>query len=168
LIDWSLIEQRKNALDRGHMFFYSPIEFPRKCSDSVLGLEIKGVKDLVCVWPSVHETGYQYENVGAAEPSTLTVEEARQLMQHINQVCHRYNVPYLEKDTSLERFKPMIKRLVIFYTSIRIPHHERHKTQIPIANSILFNHLGRKSEDDLKNLLKLILNYVTLKAIRMF
>jgi hypothetical protein len=33
-----MIEQRKNALDRGHMFFYSPIEFPRKRSDSVLGL----------------------------------------------------------------------------------------------------------------------------------
>jgi putative DNA primase/helicase len=148
-----MIEQRKNALDRGHMFFYSPIEFPRKRSDSVLGLEIKGVKDLVCVWPSVHETGYQYESVGKPEPPTLSLEEVRRLMQHINEICYKHNIPYLEKDTSLERFKPMIKRLVIFDTSIRIPHHERHKTLIPIANSILFNHLGKtgKSEEQLKN-----------------
>ncbi|HZC20565.1 MAG TPA: bifunctional DNA primase/polymerase [Nitrososphaeraceae archaeon] len=41
----TLVEQHADCLDRAHFYFYSPIPFPKKSADSVLGLEVKGSGD---------------------------------------------------------------------------------------------------------------------------
>jgi hypothetical protein len=38
-----IVEQHKDNLEKAHIYFYSPIPFPKKSSDSILGLEVKGV-----------------------------------------------------------------------------------------------------------------------------
>lgn len=38
-----LVEQHKDNPQKAHVYFYSPIPFPKKNADSVLGLEVKGL-----------------------------------------------------------------------------------------------------------------------------
>jgi hypothetical protein len=38
----TLVEQHADCFDRAHFYYYSPILFPQKTPDSVLGLEVKG------------------------------------------------------------------------------------------------------------------------------
>ena len=38
-----LVDQHKDNPDKAHIYFYSPIPFPKKSADSILGLEIKGL-----------------------------------------------------------------------------------------------------------------------------
>jgi hypothetical protein len=37
-----LVEQHEDELEKAHIYFYSPLPFPKKSADTVLGLEIKG------------------------------------------------------------------------------------------------------------------------------
>jgi hypothetical protein len=37
-----LVEQHKDSPEKAHIYMYSPIPFPQKSADSVLGLEVKG------------------------------------------------------------------------------------------------------------------------------
>jgi hypothetical protein len=38
-----LVEQHKDNPGKAHLYFYSPIPFPKKSSDAILGLEVKGI-----------------------------------------------------------------------------------------------------------------------------
>ena len=38
-----LIEQHKDNPQKAHIYFYSPIPFPKKNADSIIGLEVKGL-----------------------------------------------------------------------------------------------------------------------------
>jgi Bifunctional DNA primase/polymerase, N-terminal len=149
----TLVEQHKDCLDRAHFYFYSPIPFPQKTPDSVLGLEVKGSGDhgLMFCSPSIHKNGYPYEIIGKTEPATLNTLQAREFIQHINQICMKYGLEYLSKSTIIdERLKTIIKSLKLKKedSSIRIPKGTRHLTLISFADSLLFNHLGKKKEQE--------------------
>jgi hypothetical protein len=124
-----LIEQHKDDLDRAHIGFYSPIPFVKKSPDSNIGIEVKseGEHDISFCCPSIHKNKdledtdiHRYEIIGTLEPVTLTIPQATELMQHINRICMKFDVKYLEKDTRLSRMKPMIQLLTID-RRIRIP-----------------------------------------------
>ena len=71
-------------------------------------------------------------------------------MQHINCVCIKFGVKYLDNDSRISRMKPMIQQLRID-PNIRIPQGERHSTLLSVANSLLLRHLGKgKTEVQLK------------------
>jgi P4 family phage/plasmid primase-like protien len=144
----TLVEQHKDCLDRAHICFYSPILFPKKGADSVLGLEVKG---LMFCSPSLHKNGHPYEIMGTAEPVFLTVQQATELLQHIDQICIKYGLRYLESNDSVlnDKIRKMVKSFVIDKTVV-IPEGIWHSTLISIANSILFRQLGRKNNDGLK------------------
>lgn len=90
----TLVEQHKDCLDRAHICFYSPIPFPKKSAYSVLGLEVKG---LMFCSPSLHKNGHPYEIMGTSQPISLTIEQAKELMLHIDSICEKHNQEYLEK-----------------------------------------------------------------------
>jgi hypothetical protein len=78
-------------------------------------------------------------------------------MQHINQICIKHDLSYLERDTSSanisSKMRSIIKTLVID-TTLKIPEDQRHITLISAADSLLFRHLGKgknKSEKWLKD-----------------
>jgi hypothetical protein len=52
-----IVEQHKDNLEKAHIYFYSPIPFPKKSSDSILGLEVKGVGEhgIAYCAPSIHQ-----------------------------------------------------------------------------------------------------------------
>lgn len=157
-----LIEQHGDSPDKAHIYFYSPIPFPRKTADSIL---VKGLgkHGIAFCFPSKHKDGMRYEIVGTNQPVTLTIEQARELIQHIDQICIKHKLQYLEKDTfgssyfcspNISSNLRNIVRTLTIDTAVKIPEGQRHVTLISVANSLLFNHLEnkrkRKSEKELK------------------
>jgi Bifunctional DNA primase/polymerase, N-terminal len=154
-----LVEQHKDNPKKAHIYFYSPIPFPKKNADSVLGLEVKGLGEhgIAFCFPTTHKDGMPYEIIGTNQPVALTVEQARELIQHINQICMKYGLQYLERETSSQnitsKMQNIIKSLDID-TTVRIPQGQRHVTLISAADSLLFRHLGKgkkKSEKSLRD-----------------
>jgi len=106
----------------------------------------------VIVTPSIHKEGYPYEIIGTKDPVVLIVTQARELIQHINQICVRNGVEYLTKIGSGRlntRLRQMIKRLKID-KSIEIQEGDRNNMLIAVADSILIRHSNRHSEEHLR------------------
>jgi hypothetical protein len=128
-----LVEQHKDNLQKAHVYFYSPIPFPKKEADSVLGLEVKGQggHGVANCAGSIHKDGQPWEIVGTTNPITLTADQARDLIEHIDQVCRKYNLEYLEK-----HYRNLLDSDSYIYQG------ERHDTLLSIANSLLFRYDG--------------------------
>ena len=79
-----------------------------------------------------------YEIIGTTQPVTLTIDQALELMQHINHICIKHGLQYLEKETSSpnlsSKMRDIIKNLVID-TTLKMPQGQRHVT--------LISHLGK-------------------------
>jgi hypothetical protein len=147
-----IIEQHKGNIHKAHAYFYSPIPFPNKGPDEILGIEIKGQGEhgIAFCTPSIHMDKTPYEIIGTMETQILTGLAARELIQHLNQVCIKHGLQYLEKVSSLsEEIRRIVKTLCID-TRIRISKGQRHNTLVPLADSLLFNHLGKESEEKLR------------------
>lgn len=152
------IEQHLDDLTRGHIWIYSPIVFPTKNADDILGLEIKslGSHGVMIVHRSIHKNGHPIELTGTQKPRSLTKDEAFELLLHIDKVCKKHTVPYLDKNenaatTSLlsNDMKRMIKNLTID-SDIEINNGTRHDTLLSVANSILFRHSKTKNHEKLE------------------
>ena len=91
-----IVEQHKDDPSRAHIYFYSPIPFVKKRADEVIGLEVKGLGEhgIAYCSPSIHKGGQPYEIIGTTTPITLTADQAKELMQHIDGICKKCNVEY--------------------------------------------------------------------------
>ena len=153
-----LVEQHKDNPEKAHIYFYSPIPFPKKSADTVLGLEVKGVGEhgIAFCFPSIHKDGMPYDIIGTNQPEVLNEIQALELIQHIDQICIKHGLQYLESSDSSNfssRLRNIITTLVLD-TNVKIPQGQRHVTLISVADSLLFNHLGkgkRKTEEWLKD-----------------
>jgi hypothetical protein len=139
-----IVEQHQDNLEKAHIYFYSPIPFPKKSSDSNLGLEVKGLGEhgIAYCACSIHQDGQPYEIIGTLEPTILTQEQAKEFKLHIDSVCKKYGLEYLEKHY-----------VNLLDSDSKIYEGERHDSLISIANSLLFRYGGNgKSEQELKNI----------------
>ena len=146
-----IVEQHKDNTEKAHFGFYSPIPFLDKLPDSV-------PNRVVVVSPSTHKDGHPYEIIGTKDPVVLSELQALQLKQHINQICIRNGVPYLEKTGNLRvdaKLKRMIQKLEID-ESIEIAEGQRNDMLIAVADSILFNHSHKFSEEKLRKYFEVI------------
>ena len=113
----TIVEQHKDELHRAHIYFYSSIPFPQKTSDSILGIEVKsrGEHGIMFVSPSIHKNGLNYEIIGSAkEPLLLRSSQAIALMRHIDNICIKNGIKYLEKEKNkilTELLKKIIENL---------------------------------------------------------
>lgn len=157
----TLVEQHKDELHKAHIYFYSPIPFPQKTPDSVLGIEVKseGEHGLMFVSPSIHKNGYNYEIIGPSkEPLILSSENAIDLISHIDSVCRRYNIEYLQSEKNNKLLEPL--RQIIDSLHIpedfqyRIPEGVRHATLLSFANSLLIRKRNIMTKDDLRYFFK--------------
>ena len=153
-----LVEQHRDNPKKAHIYFYSPIPFPKKAPNSVLGLEIKGLGEhgIAFCSPSTHRDGMPYEIIGTAQPEVLTELQAQELIQHIDQICIKNDLQYLDKSATIRSDLRNIIRTLHINTRVKIVQGQRHTTLISVANSLLFNHLDRKSEDWLRYFFKQI------------
>ena len=152
-----MVEQRRDDINRAHLFFISPIPFPSKGTDSIIGIEVKGegCHGLIFVSPSMHENGiYPYEIINTKKIANLSHKQALQLLRHLDDICQRSDLKYLEKEENsrlTSQIRNMINRLEID-TTIIIPEGERHNTLLSIADSLLIRHyiFNNTSIDELK------------------
>jgi DNA replicative helicase MCM subunit Mcm2 (Cdc46/Mcm family) len=126
-----IVEQHKDNLQKAHVYFYSPIPFPKKDADSVLGLEVKGLGEhgVANCTASIHKNGQPWGIIGTTNPITLTADQAKELIQHIDHICKKYNLEYLEK-----HYRNLLD------SDTKIYQGQRHDSMISIANSILFRY----------------------------
>ena len=159
-----LIEQHVDVKSRGHLWIYSPIQYPRKNPDNVLGLEVKsaGEHGIIMSSPSLHKDGFRYQAQGTLEPYSYSREEALELLLRIDAICRKHNIEYLVRngnDSNRRRTSPlstslknMLRELVIDKT-IKIYDGQRHVIMIAIANFILLKHWQSRSHDELRKYL---------------
>lgn len=151
LANRTLVEQHQDNLDRAHCFFLSPIPFPNKGPDAKIRLEVKsrGEHGIIFCSNSPHKNGYNYEIIGTKEPLILSKLQAIMIIQHINGICNKHGLSYLDRKTTIDpRLKKMIRSLKIDQgTNFAINQGERHTTLLSIANSILFHHLEKEDEE---------------------
>jgi P4 family phage/plasmid primase-like protien len=153
----TIVEQHKDELHRAHIYFYSPLPFPQKSSDSILGIEIKSIGEhgIMFVSPSIHKNGFNYEIIGnAKEPLRLSSQQAIELMRHIDNICSKIGLKYLEKEKNkilTVELKKIIKTLKI-EPELQNSIHEgqRHITMLSFADSLLIHHKNKKSKEELK------------------
>jgi hypothetical protein len=147
-----LVEHHRDNLEKAHVYFYSPISFPQKSSDSKLGIEVKGLGEhgiMYCAC-SIHQnkdpldrTAHRYEIIGVPRtPIILSLKQSVEMVQHINFICAKYGIDYLKKDSRSSKLKPMIKSLILDPT-IKIAEGERHLILLSAADSILLTHKDR-------------------------
>jgi hypothetical protein len=140
----TIVEQHKDELHKAHIYFYSPIPFPQKTPDTILGLEIKskGEHGTMFVSSSTHENGYNYEIIGPArEPLLLSLENAMEMMNHIDYICTKHGLEYLQSERNqilTEPLKKIIKSLKIDTDfQYKIPEGMRNTTLLSFTDSFI-------------------------------
>jgi P4 family phage/plasmid primase-like protien len=168
----TIAEQHKDELHRAHIYFYSPIPFPQKISDSILGIEVKsrGEHGIMFVSPSIHKNGFNYEIIGnAKEPRCLSSQQAIELMRHIDNICSKYGLKYLEKEKNkilTEPLKKIIKTLQLEPEFQYIIHEgQRHMTMLSFADSLLIHHKNKQSKEKLKKFFLLVNDSICLPPL---
>jgi P4 family phage/plasmid primase-like protien len=168
----TIVEQHTDELYRAHIYFYSPVPFPQKSADSILGIEVKsrGEHGIMFVSPSVHKNGFNYEIIGnAKEPFLLNLEQAIELMRHIDNTCIKHGIKYLEKEKNrvlTEPLKKIIRTLKVEPEFQHIIHEsQRHMTMLPFADSLLIKHRNKKSKEELKTFFLLVNDTVCLPPL---
>ena len=90
----TVVEQHRDDLTKAHIYFISPIPFPLKNSDKILGIEVK--RYLVPA-PNIHANGFRYEVIGnKKEPVILNQKQALELIRHIDSICRKNGQKYLD------------------------------------------------------------------------
>jgi len=156
----TIVEQHQDDLTKAHIYFISPIPFPGKGSDTKIGIEVKGDgrNGLMYVSPSIHKNGLPYEIIGTKDILELGYDEASKIISHINSICTKCGIKYLEKESNTKlspKIREIIQKLEIDKT-ITILEGARHNTLLSIANSLLFTHYinGNRTKDRLKKFLE--------------
>ena len=72
-----LVEQHDDNPHSMHLYFLSPMPFPSKGKDSIIGLEVRSNEKLLIVpAPNFHPDGHQWKILGTTDPPVLTIEQA--------------------------------------------------------------------------------------------
>ncbi|MGA9154569.1 MAG: hypothetical protein WBZ36_28625 [Candidatus Nitrosopolaris sp.] len=158
LAKWTLVEQHKDDIDRGHIYILSTKPFPIKASDKgkpdtankianneIPGIEVKNVGSLSFCWNSIHEGGCRYELVVETDPVLC-----HEFPEHINSICKKYGLDYLDEhgrgkgDISIpELFK---EDTVIYEGS------NRHKAQLRVNDSLVTRLKNILSLDEIRQI----------------
>lgn len=141
------VESHNGKPNSLHIYFFSPIPFPTKGADDVLGLEVKGTADgsgYMVAAPSLHPSGNRWKVIGTCDSSRLSKSQATEMLQHIDKICIKYGLRYLDKKSGIANpvMRNMLRTLTIDKNAnVTITEGSRHSSLISIANSILFRHL---------------------------
>jgi tRNA(Leu) C34 or U34 (ribose-2'-O)-methylase TrmL len=157
LANWTVVEQHRDTPDKIHVIIYSTRPFLTKCSDKnntklvsgmeaneIPALEVKSTKTMLFVSPSPHKEGQRYEIISTRDPVICDEFE-----QHIDSICRKYGIPYLEADNRNGKAEIPIENL--FEDDFMIYEgHNRHLALLWVMESLVKNNRGILSEEALK------------------
>lgn len=152
-----LVEQHKDNTSKAHIYFISEIPFPKKSSDvgkpaltaklssgEIPSFEVKGqgTHGIAYCTPSIHRDGQPYEIVGNPDPEVLNVETAKQLEQHLDNICKRYGLHYLDGEEGHGN-QSLTKRLKLWEEdTIIYQGNNRHGGFLACCDSLLVKYPG--------------------------
>ena len=154
-----IIEQHKDDPNKAHAYFYSKHPFIKKSSDRVSDLslkidrneipaiEVKGLGEhgIAYCTPSVHKNGHCYEIIGSTEATEIS-----DLDQHIDSICKKYNIPYLDGNVNCRALTPIHD---LFNEDTKIYEgHNRHEALLRVMESLLLRNYGILVEAQIKPL----------------
>ena len=168
LSEWAndvIIEQHADNPKKAHWIFYLDRPFVNKSSDvnlplrqterqnEIPAIEVKGFEELLYqVARSVNKDGHRYEIIGTMVPRKF---KAKVLEQHIDQICRRYGIRYLQDvdATTGEHRKSQVPIDDLFQEDFVIYEgHNRSKALMRIMESLIKNNRGILSEEALKHI----------------
>ena len=122
------------------------------------------------VSPSIHKNGFNYEIIGdAKEPLLLSSLQAIELMRHIDNICSKYGLKYLEKEKNKILTEPLKKIIKTLKIGSELQYHihegQRHMTMLSFADSLLIHHKNKKSKEELKTFFLLVNDNVCLPPL---
>ena len=122
------------------------------------------------VSPSIHKNGFNYEIIGdAKEPLLLSSSQAIELMRHLDNICIKHGIKYLEKEKNKILTEPLKKIIKTLKVEPEFQHFinegQRHITMLSFADSLLIKHRNRKSKEDLKTFFLLVNDTVCLPPL---
>jgi hypothetical protein len=131
------------------------------------GAFLKGEHGIIYCSCSIHQNKnpedkneHRYEITGVPKvPVALSMKQSIELIQHIDQICKKYGIDYLKKESKLSTLKPMIKTLSLD-PMVKISEGERHLTLLSAAYSLLITHLNKKRSEELKDFFMSINQYL--------
>jgi hypothetical protein len=156
-----IVEQHKDDRSKAHILFYSDIPFPKKSSDTnvpglsdkirtdeVPAFEVKGngTHGIAYCTPSIHKDGEPYEFIGVTTPQTLSEEAAKQMVEHIDAICRKYKIKYLEllSDEGNDSYKALIPMSELYSNGFEIYQgHNRLEALLRVMESMILKMRGQ-------------------------
>jgi len=151
-----IIEQHRDESNKAHAYFYSRHSFKKKSSDhysnntlngnEIPAIEVKGVGEhgLAFCSPSPHKNGHNYEIIGTPEPEIID-----DLESHIDNICKKYQIPYLEindNGRSLVPIQDLFKEETKIYEG-----HNRHEALLRVMESLISRNRSILNLDQIKS-----------------
>jgi hypothetical protein len=159
-----LVEQHTDNQNKAHIYFYSPIPFAGKSSDirlinsktnttstttttEIPAFEVKsqGKHGISFCTPSIHKDGYPYEIIGTLQPITLNEIQAKELQQHLYDICKKYGIRYGAEDVSEKNGngKALTPIQELFRPETKIYQgHNRHEALLRVMESLIVRNNG--------------------------
>jgi Bifunctional DNA primase/polymerase, N-terminal len=164
-----IVEQHKDNTSKAHILVYSDIPFPKKSSDKnkleaeddlfkldndlIPAIEIKGEGShgIVYCTPSFHQNGERYQIIGVNIPEVLTAEQAHQMIQHMDGVCQKYGLKYLQQQQNGGSSNNLIPISELYSDNFVIYEgHNRHEALLRIMESSVIRFRTTMSPDTIK------------------
>ena len=162
LARYVIVEQHKDDSTKAHVLLYSNKPFPKKSSDKmsiptankiqsneIPAIEVKGLGShgILFVSPSVHKNGYPYQIIGTKEPRIVD-----DLVQHLNNIFKKYNIPYLDAANGNKEKTPIEDLFEEDFTIVE--GHNRHEALMRVMESLIVRNSSVLSLDKIKELAK--------------
>ena len=164
LAKWTLVEQHSDAPDKAHIYIYSRKPFAKKSTDKrsdatfnaklenneIPAIEVKseGSHGIFFCTPSIHKNGYPYQILDTRDPIL-----AEDFEQHIENICRKYGIKYLNNSSSTQNSLIPIKDLFNEDTKI-LEGHNRHEALLRVMESLLKRTRGILSFEQVKEFCK--------------
>jgi hypothetical protein len=130
---------------------HSEVSFPKKSSDvnviedpskfqsgELPAFEVKGkgTHGIAYCAPSVHKNGSRYQIIGTARPTKLSKSQAEEMKQHIDAICKKYGLQYLENEDRIGRsLRPVADLFRDEY--IIVEGNNRHEALLRVMDSLI-------------------------------
>ena len=159
LSQWTVVEQHLDDPSKAHVLLYSRKLFPKKSSDNnkdlsdklgrneIPAIEVKGLGShgILFVSPSVHQNGTPYQILGTLEPVI-----ADDFVQHIDNICKKYSIPYLDEKGNGNGLVPIQDLFKPDFTIFE--GHNRHEAVMRIMESLIARNSCILSLEEIKSL----------------
>lgn len=159
-----IVEQHKDDTSKCHIYFYSDISYVKKSSDVVVvgtsfsnnevpAFEVKGLGShgIAYCTPSIHKNGEHYGIVGTSEPAIQNEKTAKEMMQHLDNICRKFGIKYLENDNG--NGKSVVSTKELFKNDfVILEGHNRHLGLLQATDSLVSRNAGILSLEKIKEL----------------